>query len=326
MIKSRLAKKFDDVQLDTVSAAITNKRLVATKVYATPNVDSNDTTVIDADLQKIKNLNVDSISITVKTVVDGTTISQKQTLQTLDYIYKKAKSMGLNTTIIRVSASSYRNSYDFITNWDYWSATYKAIVEDAIELFASYNDSKIEYFMPLNESEKIYEESYNHDAYVIELLTAAKTAGFKTSVSTEGYAPWFKISSAVIAECDCIALNHYFKLGVQGINTKVSESVDAINTTNDGVYASLLELANKPIIITETGCMPFWEALNSPGSFSSTGLTRDNKAMWMYWKSLFESNIPEKCESIGVWFYEFMWDEEIKQLFGLYLGGGAVND
>lgn len=230
----------------------------------------------------------------------------------LEYALKSAQN-GVPLHALKIHHANYSTS-QIISNKTNFINNMKEIIDTLYNKFGEIVD--IEYLTILNELTSMFINTEN-DSLIIELMNYVQQKGYKTGITSAGSNYFNRISDNILNASDIIALNEYVRIGSKRNATTVK---DSINAWNEAPYNSILEYykgryKDKKFIISETGCMNYWEALQAPSSWNFTSEpAKDDMAQKIYYEGMF--NQCKYVDEVWLWF-----ELPDKSIFDKYLKG-----
>lgn len=241
-----------------------------------------------------------------------------QNLDDMLWACDKAKEIGLGVSMVKfhtfgITASIINeNSNTFQTQW-----------KQFLTLWADgFKNKGIPYFTVLNEAANIYLNS-NFETFVLDCIAIPKVYGFKVGLSTMNYLECVNLSSAIKNAVDGFFVNAYPTVSYNRNKSTVEEAVNAWDTTILGFRQLKIEYPTKFIVMSETGCQDYWEALSSPGKHdwnTVSGTMRSyGEAPNLFLISLFESDVKHYVEKVVYWYYDAIHYENAKKTILHYI-------
>lgn len=214
-----------------------------------------------------------------------------------------AQAQGLKVSCIKMHNYRY-TSDDIASNYTNFKTQYKTIIDTVSTKFQNMN---IEIFTVMNEETQYFMGMDNADnSFILDLFTTVKAKGFKVGITTAGYNYSYRVSENILSKSDVICANTYVRIGSKRERTTNLDSIKAWqeDSVNDWLTYMKGKYPNAEIILSETGCMDYWAALQTPSSFtypSDLQITTNNKAVDIYYTGMFET-MSEKVDRVWNWF------------------------
>lgn len=228
---------------------------------------------------------------------------------TIDYLATK----NLNLKCVK----AYKQKCE-ISNFTDFKTKYKAQLTILLEKF---KDKGVEYFIPFNEMEEIYNDSTYKD-WIIEIINYCKSYGFKVGISTTSWS--LPLQNDFYEASDVIFPNLYPPIGLKGENTTEEDAYNAFQQADRIQKIIKCKELNptKEIIINEIGMNDYWCALQAPSYFNwqeSDKISTNGEAPAIMLKTIFE--MLNKDYITEIWWWFDIYFEPTKKLTLKYLKG-----
>lgn len=236
----------------------------------------------------------------------------------LEYAIKSAQN-SVPLHALKIHHANYSTDR-ILTNTSLFIDDMKDIIDTLYNKFKDIDTVK--YLTVLNELTPLFIDSAN-DSLIISLINYAQGKGYLSGITSAGSNYFNRISDNILNNCDILATNEYVRIGSKRENTTYQDSLIAWeNAPFNNLYEFYAgKYRDKKFIISETGCMNHWEALQAPSSYNFTSPPAPNSsAQNTYYYGMFN-----KCDLVNeVW----LWFEipENKELFKYYLGRFEVDE
>ena len=264
---------------------------------------------------KYEEMGLDSIAvpinITGNTNTNSLYIVQNLTSvsSTIDYLADK------NVKIKCIKA--YRQKLD-ISKFSDFKNKYKEQLTTILETF---KDKSVEYFIPFNEMEEIYNDD-NYKEWILEIIAYCQSYGYKVGISTKGWS--LPLSNDFYNASDVIFPNLYPSLGTRRDKTTHDDVINALQQADRIQKIRRCKELNpsKPIIVNEIGVQDYWIALQAPETYSwnsedmtATNGAAPNKLLTGIFETLNKDYIEE------VWWWYHLYYDTTKSTCLKYLKG-----
>lgn len=222
-----------------------------------------------------------------------------ESIENLKHGVEYARSRGITTSTLKVHCDAPSSLITSFGEENFWKL-YDQRIGELCDSFSVYD---IEYFVAFNEQNHLYKASSPYLTRVHNILNNVKARGYKALITPNDIWDFTSLSDSTINILDAISVNLYPKLSNKLDKTTYDDSIAGWNEYVP--FFEYLNTFNKPIFVSEFGCIDNWQALNSTGgwSFDSTftgkGLVQD-----ICYRGFLESDIPQYIDSAWIWFYQ----------------------
>lgn len=269
----------------------------------------------------IKEQGFDAVQVFIALSVDANGVFLAGNLEDLSYIITQCEANGLGIHHVKIhgSQASTQLKLDTITSnitIENFETQWQTMCTNIANLFLG----KTEKFIILNELNYFYTDT-QYDTFVTSLINAIKTLGFKVGISTINPNDFLKMTDTNKSNIDFIATNWYPYISAKGLNTTNEDAVSALksNFIIEWVKYCNTYYSEKPIIITETGCMDIEQALIDGWQWVFADNTTQNGAIQnIFLEALLEVFSDSNIECINLWWewVSTLTKETIKEYFG----------
>ena len=235
--------------------------------------------MLKATLLKLKEMNIADICLCPYLGTDDTTssnINRVSTLAEIEEILSFAKNNDIPIKYVKIhfSKASSLNPIDV----DAFLNNYQRVLLDTLNVCVAYG---VEYYGVANELSKITNKCYEKWRQIIDLLRQQGVKVFTSCTYDE------KDTSVILGLVDIIGVNFYPNLSDKGTNATIKEC--QMNLYGKSYIRALRELKEKfqkPLWLTELGCVRSDEALSQPSN-SNLEINEDgNRVQGLFFESL----------------------------------------
>ena len=259
---------------------------------------------ITAQLEKMKYLGFDGI-VVIATLVkdDNDNIDFDIPLSSILWYITETKRLNMSVRAIKVHMKD-----EYFSTIDNIEKKYRNKV---MQLANAAKDYGIPYFVVYNEAVNYL---YNANSFSIQSITSLcdsiRNLGFKVGISGISFKKICELEW--LNDCQDVMLPFaYTRISYKGKNTTIADSLFAYKEQLKE-YAHYKEKINKPIIISETGILPYWGAFANPVYFDWNDyepIDNSGEIQKIFFYGLFETvefnDIIDEC---WVWFPDNMTD------------------
>lgn len=252
------------------------------------------------DIDNVASYEPDGMNLVIRTEYNSKTgeFGTSQSLERLWETYEYAKSLGIPTVMVRVSASRYNQLYLNAEIMAKWQKFYYELLVKVVEMF-KYED--IPYFCIMNETDSCNGDS-KYDIFTLQCIEVARDAGFQVGISCAGTRDAYEMTENVRNSLDFIGINIYPRTGYKGNYTDYSEWITVMQTYKNNIENMMAELG-KPVFITEVGIADSWEC-QTEISYYNKGTLSYGVLPATFWIAYFETGLGENCLGTSMWFWE----------------------
>ena len=259
---------------------------------------------ITSQLEKMKYLGFDGI-VVIATLVkdDNNNIDFDIPLSSILFYITETKRLNMSVRGIKVHMKD-----DYFSTIDNIEEKYKNKVMELANTTKNYN---IPYFVVFNEAVKyLYNANLSNIKSITSLCDNIRDLGFKVGISGLSFEKICDLQW--LNDCQDVMFPFaYTRISYKGKHTTIEDSLFAYKE-HVKHFTHYKEKINKPIIISETGILPYWNAFANPVYFDwNDNETADNSGeiQKIFFYGLFETlqfnNIIDEC---WVWFPDNMTD------------------
>lgn len=234
----------------------------------------------------------------------------------LEYSIKSSNN-GVPLHALKIHHSNYGKN-EIINDTAVFVNDMKSIIDT---LYTTFENLNVPYLTIMNELTSLFIDS-EYSTLIITLMTYTQSKGYKTGITSAGASYFNRIPDNVLNSSDLLMVNQYVRIGSKRENTTYQ---DSINAWSEDPYNSWLDFyqgkyRDKKFIISETGCMNYWDALQAPSSWIFEGEeAKNDEAQLTYYEGMFN-----QCKYVNeVWLWFPMPNTSI---FNKYLKGENLND
>lgn len=173
---------------------------------------------------------------------------------------------------------------------------YKTLLTQTINEYVGYD---IPYFTVINEQTDLCSDS-DYESFINDCLNMAKQNGYKAGISNAGIEPYYSNIKSIMLNSDFIACNIYTRISNKRQNTTLQDSLNAWEKVKTFFSTAQAEYRGKEIILSETGILPYYEALQIPSQTSFSGV-ESNHAYDLYYYGMFEK-MNDVVDEVWLWF------------------------
>ena len=260
---------------------------------------------ITNQLEKMKYLGFDGIVVIATLIKDANNnnIDFDIPLSSILWYITETKRLNMSVRAIKVHMND-----EYFSTIDNIEKKYRNKV---MELANATKDYDIPYFVVYNEAVNYL---YNANSFSIQSITSLcdniRNLGFKVGISGLSFKKIYELQW--LNDCQDVMLPFaYTRISYKGKNTTIADSLFAYKE-HIKEYAHYKEKINKPIIISETGILPYWGAFANPVYFNWNDyepIDNSGEIQKIFFYGLFETvefnDIIEEC---WVWFPDNMTD------------------
>lgn len=177
-----------------------------------------------------------------------------------EYLY----SNGISTSILKVHWQQGKYSeLDFGKPSSLFFNKIKTEIYD--KLIPILKNCGLEYISITNEMNKVTNQYSSLECKTLlnSLINLVKNNNLKTLSCFAGVNEFMNSDKNFIKELDCIGINDYPPISYNGLDSNISDCTEYL--INNSAISTILDIiGDKPLIITEVGCMDFIDSLSAP--------------------------------------------------------------
>lgn len=250
-------------------------------------------------------------------------------LQEKDYIINFidiAKNIGykIDTLKIHWKDNIMNSLVPTITNEDLknkYLDPYTTIVRDLMTSFKEYFTD----IVVLNECNVFYKEGTKYADFTNNLLSLGKANGYTVGISSAGAMETLNMNSSIQYNVSKFYLNIYPFISYKLKNTVVEDSLHSWENSYELRTIKTLKTyyPNKDIIISETGCMDYYESLGAPGVWSLSNFTAtQGKASNLMLEGMFKSSLGDYVTNVYWCYWDSIYFNICGKVINYYNNGG----
>jgi hypothetical protein len=242
----------------------------------------------------------------------------KEGMECLKNYFNVAEDLGIKVRCLKF----HQNNSDWSTSFRSEYATLvKATVNELSKLF------EFDYVTVFNEAVSlVYTDDTNTQNYVSSLCSEIRQQGYLVGITGLGFEEHLKYPYLLNCQ-DAIFPFDYRRIGYKDKETTYEDCRLAYEELAKRLIYYRKKLG-KPIIISETGILPYWEMFRNPVYYATNDWVVDNsgKIQIMFYTYLFENkDINKAVDEVWLWYPDNMTDGDAltncSRFFRRYLGG-----
>ena len=199
---------------------------------------------------------------------------------------------------------------------------YTAIVNDLmISLKEYFTDLVV-----LNECNVFYKEDTKYFDFTNNLLTLGKSHGYNVGISSMGALETLNMHSSLQYNVSKFYLNIYPFMSYKLSATRIEDCLHSWENSYELRTMKTLKTyyPSKEIVITETGCMDYYESLGSPGIWSLSGFTAtEGKASNLMLEGMFKSALGDYVTNVYWCYWDSIYFDKCGKVINYYNNGGV---
>ena len=259
---------------------------------------------ITSQLEKMKYLGFDGIVVIARLIINSeNNLDFDIPLSSILWYITETQRLNMNVRAIKVHMSD--NYFSTINNIE---EKYTSKVMELANAVKNYN---IPYFVVYNEAVNyLYNANSSSIASINSLCNNLRILGFKVGISGLSFKKIYELQW--LNDCQDVMFPFaYTRISDKGKHTTIADSLFAYKEQLKK-YSYYKEKINKPIIISETGILPYWGAFANPVYFDwndNEPIDNSGEIQKIFFYGLFETvefnDIIDEC---WVWFPDNMTD------------------